>query len=169
MKNSPFTKSPRMLIAALSALVPLAAAQAADDPYEGSIQQQQQYQDQQLRGSQGPMRSDIDAATPTYSGEDRRQFQSETPGAQGPLRSETESQSYGSDSALQREHDQMRGAEGPTRSEMESSAYRDDRTMRSMCPAASSDKTAPNAYYGESNPFYSEQTRQAFLGKGRWC
>lgn len=164
MKNSPFTKSPRMLIAALSALVPLAAAQAADDPYEGSIQQQQQYQDQQLRGSQGPMRSDMDAATPTYSGE--RQFQ----GAEGPVRSETESQ-YGSESSLPRDqyHDQMRGAEGPTRSEMESSAYRDDRTMSSMCPPSSSDKTAPNAYYGESNPFYSEQTRQAFLGKGRWC
>lgn len=168
MKNSPFSKSPRMLVAALSALVPLAAAQAADDPYEGSIPQQ--YQEQ--RGSQGPMRSDVDAATPTYSGEDRRQFQSETPGAQGPVRSETESQGYRGESALPRDqyhHDQMRGAEGPTRSEMESSAYRDSRAMTRMCPLGSSDKTAPNAYYGESNPFYSEQTRQAFLGKGTWC
>jgi hypothetical protein len=121
-----------------------------------------------MRGSQGPMRSDIDAATPTYSGEDRRQFQSETPGAEGPVRSETESQTYGSESSLPRDqfHDQMRGAEGPTRSEMD--AYRDGRAM-SMCPNSPAEKTAPNAYYGESNPFYSEQSRQAFLGKGRWC
>ena len=173
MKKSPLN-SGRIVIAALTALVPLAAAQAADDrdprSYEGTSQQQQ-YQDQQLRGSQGPIRSDVDSATPTYSGEDRRQFQSETPGAEGPVRSETESsQTYGSERSLPRDqyHEEMRGAEGPMRSEMDANAYRDSRMMRA-CPAGSSDKTAPNAYYGESNPFYSEQGRAAFLGKGQWC
>jgi hypothetical protein len=171
MKKSPL-KSGRLIIAALTALVPLAAAQADDrDPrsYEGTSQQ---YQDQQLRGSQGPIRSDVDSATPTYSGEDRRQFQSETPGAEGPVRSETESsQTYGSERSLPRDqyHEEMRGAEGPTRSEMDASAARDSRMMMKDCPASSSEKTAPNAYYGESNPFYSEQGRNAFLGKGQWC
>lgn len=172
MKKSPL-KSGRFVIAALAALVPLAAAQADDRApraYEGTSGQQ--YQDQQWRGSQGPIRSDLDSTTPTYSGEARRQFQGETPGAEGPVRSETgSSQTYGSEQSLPRDqyHEEMRGAEGPTRYEMDAAAARDSRMMRA-CPAVSaSEKTAPNAYYGEGNPFYSEQGRAAFLGKGQWC
>lgn len=106
------------------------------------------------------------AETPTYSGE--RQFQEETPGAQGPVRSDVEGSQMQQDSTPMQT---QRGAEGPTRSELEAQGYTGDKTSRdtSACPAGGSEKFAPNAYYGESNPFYSAEGKASFLGKGRWC
>lgn len=181
MKQPPLMKSGRMVVVALAALVPLAvAAQTYDrDPTyrssgSDSMRQQQYEQDQAVRGgAQGQMRSDIDSATPTYSGEDRRQYQSETPGAQGPVRSDMEgSQTYGSEGSLnrqdmQQQHDRMHGAEGPMRSEGQSMV---DRQRSSLaCSNTGSEYTSPNAYYGESNPFYSEQGKAAFFGRGQYC
>lgn len=172
MKKTPVTKSGRrMVVVALSALLPVTAVLADDrDPYRP-------YHDQGTSGAQGPMRSDIDSATPTYSGEDRRQFQDETPGAQGPVRSDADTMERDS-TPMQTQRDpydsSLRGAEGPTRSDLEAQGYTGDRmSSRDMaaCPSASStsEKFAPNAYYGESNPFYSADGKASFFGKGRWC
>lgn len=145
MNKPPLMKSGRyLMVAALSALLPLTAVQA-----------------------------DMDSATPTYSGEDRRQFRDETPGAQGPVRSDSTLQE---DSTLQsQQQDQygrsMRGAEGPTRSELEAQGYTGDRSMAADCPKSTSETFAPNAYYGESNPFISgsPDAKASFFGQGRWC
>lgn len=172
MKKPSLMKSGRCMVAvALSALLPVTAAVADErDPYRS-------YQDQGTSGAQGPVRSDIDSATPTYSGEDRRQFQDQTPGAQGPVRSDTETMHQDS-TPMQTQRDpydsSLRGAEGPTRSDLEAQGYTGDRMSSrdmSACPAASSssEKFAPNAYYGESNPFYSAAGTASFLGRGRWC
>lgn len=181
MKQPPLMKSGRMAVLALAALLPLAAAAQTydrDPTYRSSesdsMRQQQYEQDQAVRGgAQGPLRSDIDSATPTYSGEDRRQYQSETPGAQGPVRSDMEgSQTYGSEGSLdrqdmQQQHDRMRGAEGPMRSEMRQDMM--DRQRAADCLASGPVYTSPNAFYGESNPFYSEEGKAAFLGRGQYC
>lgn len=147
MKQPPLTlmKSGRMVVVALAALVPLAvAAQAYND-----------------------------SATPTYSGEERRQYQSETPGARGPVRSDMEgSQTYGSEGSLdkqgaQQQQEEMRGAKGPMRSETRQDMT--DRQRAAGCLASGPVYTSPNAFYGESNPFYSEEGKAAFLGRGQYC
>ena len=135
-----------LMVAAVSALLPLTAAQAED----------------------------IDSTTPTYSGEDRRPFHDQTPGAQGPVRSDTQMQQQ--EMQQQDPYDsRMRGAEGPTRSEqLEAQGYTGERMSdRGMagCPQGSSERFAPNAYYGEANPFLSgsPDAKASFFGRGRWC
>jgi len=175
MKKTPLMSGRCLMVAAVSALLPLTVAQADDRGDYRSY-------DQGTSGAQGPMRSDIDSSTPTYSGEDRRQFQDQTPGSQGPVRSETpgwtgDSTMHDDSTRMQMQRDEyergMRGAEGPTRSELEAQGYTgdrmSDRSMSANCPSSTSEKFAPNAYYGESNPFYSEQGKASFYGRGRWC
>lgn len=154
MKKPSLMKSGRSMLVVLSALLPLAAAQADDrDPYQGS---------------------------PTYSGEERRQWQSETPGAQGPVRSDIESSQSGDlrheDSTpynVQKQQQQeMQGAKGPMRDEgdAQKQGYTGDQMNRSTaCPSTTSEKFAPNAYYGESNPLYSAESMASFLGRGKDC
>lgn len=167
MNKPSLMKSGRcLMVAAVSALLPLTAAQAEDRDYRSY--------DQGTSGAQGPMRSDIDSATPTYSGEDRRQFQEETPGSQGPVRSDSTLHEDSTPMQTQRDayDPAMRGAEGPMRSELEAQGYTGDRMQSqnmTACPTGSSEKFAPNAYYGESNPLYSTESRASFFGRGRWC
>lgn len=163
MNKTPLKSGRCLMVAAVSALLPLTAAQADDRDYRSY--------DQGTSGAQGPMRSDIDSATPTYSGEDRRQFQDETPGAQGPVRSDSTLHEDSMQSQQQDPYDRsMRGAEGPTRSEMEAQGYTGDR-MAADCPKGTSEQFAPNAYYGEANPLISgsSDAKASFFGRGRWC
>lgn len=173
-----------MVFVALAALFPVAAVQAdaidSPDAYRSSPTMDQ---GRDQSGAQGPVRSDLDSSTPTYSGEDRRPFQSETPGAEGPVRSDVDRMQREStmqdstrlpgDPYAAPTDSQMRGAEGPTRSELEAQGYAGDRMSqeRAACPIknSTSEKFAPNAYYGESNPFYSAEGKASFLGQGRWC
>lgn len=149
-----------LMVAAVSALLPLTAVHADDRDYRSY--------DQGTSGAQGPMRSDIESSTPTYSGEDRRQFQDQTPGAQGPVRSE-DSMQMQSQQRDPYDHN-MRGAEGPMRSELEAQGYAGDR-MAADCPKGTSETFAPNAYYGEANPLISgsSDAKASFYGRGRWC
>ncbi len=167
MKKPPLTGR-CLMVAAVSALLPLTAAQADDRDYRSY--------DHGTSGAQGPMRSDIDSSTPTYSGEDRRQFQDQTPGSQGPVRSD--STLHEDSTPMQSQQDSydrsLRGAEGPTRSELEAQGYTGDRMSdRSMgaCAKGASEQLAPNAYYGESNPLISgsADAKASFFGQGRWC
>lgn len=165
MNKPSLMKSGRyLMVAAVSALVPLTAAQADDRDYRSY--------DQGTSGAQGPMRSDIDSATPTYSGEDRRQFQEQTPGSQGPVRSDSTLHEDSTPMQTQRDpyDPAMRGAEGPMRSDLEpQQGYVGEQGTMAACPGNASDKFAPNAYYGESNPLYSAESRASFFGRGRWC
>lgn len=152
MKQSPLMKSGRMAVLALAAFLPLTvAAQTYDrDPTyrsseSDSMRQQQYEQDQAVRGgAQGPVRSDLEG--------------SQTYGSEGPLDRQ----------GMQRQHDQMRGAEGPMRSET-SQDMMDRQSSSVACSTTGSEHTSPNAYYGESNPFYSEQGKAAFFGRGQYC
>lgn len=144
MNKPPLMKSGRyLMVAALSALLPLTAVQA-----------------------------DMNSATPTYSGEDRRQFQDETPGAQGPVRSDSTLHEDSTPMQTQRDayDPAMRGAEGSIRSDVEpQQGYVGDQRTMTACPANTSEKFAPNAYYGEGNPLYSADGMASLQGRGRWC
>lgn len=173
MNKPPLMKSGRNMIAiALSALLPLTIAQAEEEtmyPRSG-----EQFQHQGASGAEGPLRSDsdIDATTPTYSGEDRRQFQSETPGAEGPVRSDVESTMEQERMRSQTDpyDSHMRGAEGPARSELQTQGYTGERLdAQAFPPCAPNEKSAPNAYYGEDSAISSPQGRATLFGQGRWC
>lgn len=143
MKKTPLT-SRCLMVAAVSALLPLTAAQADDRDYRSY--------DQGTSGAQGPMRSD----SPTWSSESTQHEDS--------MRMQSQQDAYDRG---------MRGAEGPTRSELEAQGYTGDMSDRSMaaCQNTSSEKFAPNAYYGESNPLISgsPDAKASFFGRGRWC
>lgn len=165
--NKPIKSGRYLMVAAVSALLPLTAVQADDRDYRSY--------DQGTSGAQGPMRSDTDSSTPTYSGEDRRQFQDETPGAQGPVRSDStlHEDSTSMQSQQQDPYDRsMRGAEGPTRSDMEAEKQGfvgDPMTGEAWARCSINDISAPNAYYGEQSAISSPQGRATLFGRGRWC